>query len=327
MPEFNVALLQLAPGDSLSDNLERGLAACRQAKALGAHLAVFPEMWSNGYGHGFALANEPDSYRHPGLWEGESDPMPAASAGFLDTAIQANSAFVCAFADEARTLDMAVAITFLQVWPGGPRNTVILLDRHGRKVLEYAKHNLCAFAQPEASLTAGDAFPVAVLDTPDGVVRVGAMICFDRESPLPARRLMRAGAEVIVVPNACELEANRLGQARARAWENMVGLAIANYAPPGANGHSTAFDPLAFDSNGRSRNPTLLAAPEDEGVYLAAFDLVAIREFRRREVWADVYSTVGQEAAVSIPDFRRVDRGGRPFEPRSDAGPAPERDD
>jgi predicted amidohydrolase len=57
------------------------------------------------------------------------------------------------------------------------------------------------------------------------------------------------------VPNACELEANRLGQVRARAFENMVAVAVANYAAPQGNGHSTVLD------------------------------LAALRDRRRREVW------------------------------------------
>ena len=46
---LNIALLQIAPQDTLEENLEKGLGSCRRAKALGADLALFPEMWSNGY--------------------------------------------------------------------------------------------------------------------------------------------------------------------------------------------------------------------------------------------------------------------------------------
>jgi predicted amidohydrolase len=64
---------------------------------------------------------------------------------------------------------------------------------------------------------------------------------------------MLQGAEIILVPNACEMEANRLGQLRAQAYENMPGIALANYAAPDANGHSVADDPIGFDEQG-SRN-------------------------------------------------------------------------
>ena len=74
------------------------------------------------------------------------------------------------------------------------------------------------------------------LETKGGPVRVGAMICMDREFSESARILMPKGAELILTPNACPLEAHRLGQFRARAFENMVGLAMANYAAPQYNG-------------------------------------------------------------------------------------------
>src|ERR1700745_2570691 len=47
--KFQVALLQIAPnGNHRSQNLAKGLNFCRKAKAIGADLAVFPELWSMG---------------------------------------------------------------------------------------------------------------------------------------------------------------------------------------------------------------------------------------------------------------------------------------
>jgi N-carbamoylputrescine amidase len=111
------------------------------------------------------------------------------------------------------------------------------------------------------------------------------MICFDREFPESARILMLKGAELILTPNACTLEENRTGQFRARAYENMVGVATTNYAAPQENGHSVAFDPIAFDAHGNTRNTLVIEAGENEGVYLAVFDMEMIREYREREVW------------------------------------------
>ena len=113
------------------------------------------------------------------------------------------------------------------------------------------------------------------------------MICFDREFPEAARVLALGGAELLLVPNACELEANRLGQVRARAFENMVAVAVANYAAPQENGHSTLVDPIAFDAEGRSRDTRVFEAGEAEDVCVVRLDLDALREWRRREVWGD----------------------------------------
>ena len=63
------------------------------------------------------------------------------------------------------------------------------------------------------------------------------MICFDREFPESARILMLKGAEIILTPNACEMEDNRICQFKTRAYENMVGVVLANYAAPQQNGH------------------------------------------------------------------------------------------
>ena len=98
-------------------------------------------------------------------------------------------------------------------------------------MLTYAKVHICDWGM-EAALTPGDGFRVADLDTRAGTVRVGLMICYDREFPESARVLMLGGAELILTPNACGLDADRLGQCRARASENMVGVAMANYATP-----------------------------------------------------------------------------------------------
>jgi predicted amidohydrolase len=121
------------------------------------------------------------------------------------------------------------------------------------------------------------------------------MICFDREFPESARILALGGAELILTPNACELEANRLGQFRARAFENMVAVAMTNYAAPSknGNGHSAAFDGVVFDAQGRSLDSLVVEAGGAEGVYLAPFDLDRLRAYRRREVWGGAYRRPG----------------------------------
>lgn len=57
------------------------------------------------------------------------------------------------------------------------------------------------------------------------------MICYDREFPESARVLMLKGAELILVPNACPIDPARFHQLAARAYENMTGVAMANYRP------------------------------------------------------------------------------------------------
>ena len=97
---------------------------------------------------------------------------------------------------------MAIGITFLEKYEPLPRNTLCLFDRFGNRVLTYAKVHTCDFGD-ECRLTAGDDFYVADLNTEQGNVKIGAMICYDREFPESARILMLKGAEIILVPNAC----------------------------------------------------------------------------------------------------------------------------
>jgi len=261
--ELRIALLQLAGlGYDREASLERGLAACRRAAAAGADVALFPELWSTGYAF-----SDGDLER----WRAQ--------------AIAADDRWLVAHADLAAELRMAIGVTYLERSGGRPRNTFTLFDAGGREALRYAKVHICSFDLPEQALAPGTGFPVARLETRAGPVAVGAMICFDREFPEAARVLALAGAEVILVPNACELEANRLGQVRARAFENMAAIAVANYAAPQENGHSTVVDPIAFDAEGHSRDTRVFEAGEAEEVCVVRLDLGALREWRRREVW------------------------------------------
>lgn len=318
MTTLTVALLQLAPpGHGLRANLATGDAACRRAKALGADIALFPEMWSNGYRPAVTDETSGDRYRHPRLWDDapSAPPLPAPGTVWGDEAITRDGPFVAHFRELAAELDMAIALTYLERWDGPPRNTVSLIDRHGHLALTYAKVHTCAFDLPEAVLTPGDGFPVCALDTAAGEVMTGAMICYDREFPESARALMLAGAELVLTPNACDLEINRLSQFRARAYENMTAFAMANYAGPGW-GHSLAFDGIAF-ADGRSRDMLVVEAGEAEGVYPAFFDLDALRDYRRRETWGNAFRRPAAYRALTDPEVRepfvRVDqRGARP---------------
>ncbi len=138
----------------------------------------------------------------------------------------------------------------------------------------------------------GDDFYVAEIDTSAGNIKVGSMICYDREFPESARVLMLKGAEIVLVPNACPMEINRLSQLRARAFENMMGIATCNYpdSVPDCNGHSSAFDGVAYlpDLEG-SRDTCLVEANGSEGIFVAEFDMDMIASYRNSEVHGNCY--------------------------------------
>jgi predicted amidohydrolase len=291
MTAVTVALLQMtAHGADQQANRVKGEAFCRRAHQMGADIALFPEMWN--IGHTFEPSVQQsvgEVWRAPAFWTAGEDPYSRtareAVRRWQSQAIGPESSFVTHFQALAQELGMAIALTYLERWDGPPRNTVALIDRHGETVLTYAKVHTCVFDLPEAACTAGDDFYVSTLDTAHGPVAVGAMICYDREFPESARILMLKGAEIIVHPNACEMESHRLAQVRVRAAENAVGVALTNYAGAGL-GHSVAYDPIAFTADGRSRDTLIVEAGEQEDVLLARFDLTAIRAWRERDGWS-----------------------------------------
>ncbi|MCH3904584.1 MAG: carbon-nitrogen hydrolase family protein [Lactobacillus sp.] len=204
MSKLKIALLQIAPENSLDKQLTNGIIACKKAHQQGADIALFPEMWSDGY------------------------EIPQDKMALEHLAITTDSDFIKEFGRLAKELEMAIAITFLENNEGKIQNSVIIFDRHGKNILHYAKVHTCDFGD-ERMLTRGNDFYVADLDTKIGTIKVGSMICFDREFPESGRILMLKGAELVLVPNACPMEINRLSQLRGRAFENMFAIATANY--------------------------------------------------------------------------------------------------
>ena len=265
---LKIALLQIAPCNTINKNIDKGIKYCRKAKEMGADIVLFPEMWSNGYN----IYNRPIDE-----WKAE--------------AVSIDSVFVNSFGSAAKELNMAIGITLLEKYEKAPRNTFVLFDRFGERKFVYAKVHTCDF-DVERNLTAGDDFYVTALNTACGDINVGAMICYDREFPESARILMLKGAELILVPNACPMEINRLSQLRGRAYENMLAIATCNYPEtvPDCNGCSSVFDGVVYlpEMDG-SRDTCILQADGKEGIYIAELDLEQLRYYRENEVHGNAY--------------------------------------
>ena len=264
---LKIALLQILPTGTMEVNLKKGISCCMKAKEQGADIALFPEMWSDGY------------------------EIPEDIEVLNRMAVPADGEFVEAFGSLAAELDMAIAITILEKHDPMPRNTVVLFDRHGMRQYIYAKVHTCDFGD-ESRLEAGDEFFVVDLDTRIGKVKVGSMICYDREFPESARILMLKGAEIVLVPNACPMEMNRLAQLRGRAYENMMTIATCNYpeGKPDCNGHSSVFDGVAYLPELPSyRDTCILEADGKEGIYVAELDIDMLRQYRCNEVHGNAY--------------------------------------
>ena len=265
--KVRIALLQLMPEKDLQGQLRKGKNACRKARKMGADIALFPEMWSDGYD------------------------LPQDAEELDALALNENSKFISAFGALACQLQMAIGITFLEKHDPKPLNSMILFDRRGSMRLHYSKVHTCDF-DLEKALSPGDDFHVCELDLGKGKVMTGAMICFDREFPESARILMLKGAEIILAPNACPMEINRLSALRTRAYENMLAVCTCNYPKghPDCNGRSTVFDGVAWlEDEPDVRDMCILEAPEEEGIYLAEIDMDMLRKYRMIEVMGSRY--------------------------------------
>lgn len=201
------------------------------ARRGNAEIVLFPEMFSNGY-VGFD-PNDPD-----------------AEDRWRNRAVSLDGTYVDVFRRAAHDHRIHVVATLLEAAQPDPFNTAVLIGPEGETVLVHRKVHTCFFENPENCCAAGTTFEAADIRTRAGRTTIGLMICMDREYPEAARSLSQAGAEVILVPNACFLSEDplvgdvRIAQMRGRSFENTTAIAVANYPAPRFDGHSFAVGPL-----------------------------------------------------------------------------------
>ncbi|MDU5111870.1 MAG: carbon-nitrogen hydrolase family protein [Clostridium sp.] len=278
MKSLKVGLIQhKAIANNININLELGLKYIRGAKNIGADIVLFPEMWSNGYNPPYE-----DAFDNP-LDENYKNEREK----WLAEAIDEESEYIKSFKRIARELEIGIVITYLSKGKNSPQNTALVIDKTGEILMKYSKVHTCDFSL-EGLLESGDEFKVCDFCG----VKLGIMICYDREFPESARILMLKGAEIILVPNACDMNPARIHQLSTRAFENMTGIAMANY--PGENwGNSCAYSPIVFDDNGNYIDNKIISANDiKEDIIIAEFDLENIRNYRKSETWGNAYRKV-----------------------------------
>ena len=269
-PIVKVALLQITPcGANLEANLKKGDEYCRKAKTLGADIVLFPEMWSTGY----------SEFHMPGIDPSQKD-CPLSFEEWKASAIDSESDFIIHFQHLAKELNITIVMNYLEKWNGPPRNSSTVIDSNGNILMTYAKVHTCDFTTMEANCTPGDDFYVCELPVRGDRVKIGVMICYDREAPESARILMLKGAELILTPNACRLDEKRINQFQSRAFENAVGVAMANYPKPLQNGHSCAFN---------SYGNKIFVAGQREGIFIIPFDMDKLRAHREKTIFGNAF--------------------------------------
>lgn len=217
-----VAVVQFNPSLERETNLETMSSQAAVAAERGARVVVFPE-----YSQAFTA--------QLGAWMGE-------------VAEPDNGAFVNGLIEISNDLGIVVVAGMLERTPegDGPYNTVIAVGE-GRVLAKSRKlHLYDAFGTTESEwLRAGDPDDAPATFEVDGM-RFGLQTCYDLRFPEVSRRLVDAGAQVLVIP--AEWVRGPLKEhhwqtlLRARAIENTVAVAAADHAPPVAVGHSCIID-------------------------------------------------------------------------------------
>ncbi len=255
---FKTAILQMRSRNrELQNNISTVIEKMEEAKRNRAELLLLPECFITGYD----LTIDNDS----ALTTDDLKPL----------------------CEKAKELHIGMVATAITKGHEKPQNAAFVIDKNGEILMQYAKVHTCDFAD-EKALESGNEFKVCDF----GGVKLGVMICYDREYPESARILMLKGAEIILVPNDCESMKPRVQALSTRAYENMCGVAMAN--PNGRNaGNSCAFSPICWDEDGECIDNTLLLADdESEGLFYAEFDMEKLRCYREREMLGNTFRKV-----------------------------------
>lgn len=257
---LKVAILQMhSETNNKEKNIEIIIDNMKEAAKNNADILLLPECFITGYNFPIALKD----------------------------ALDDDSIYIKKICSAAKAYNVGVVATAFSKGELKPQNTAFVIDKTGEIIMKYSKVHTCDFAD-EAALESGKEFKVCDFHG----VKLGVMICYDREYPESARVLMLKGAEIILVPNDCESMKPRVQALSTRAYENMVGVAMAN--PNGINGGcSCAFSPICWDENGECVDNTILLADDmTEGLYYADFDMDTIREYRENEMMGNTFRKV-----------------------------------
>lgn len=260
---MKVALIQMNVGMDKSDNLARAKALIDEACADGnVDLISLPECF-----HFFG--GSVDEQR------AAAEPCPGGKTYQL-------------LSDLARTHGIYVHCGSMNERAGETiHNTTLVFDRDGREVARYRKIHMFAITTPDGQVYDEGRLYQAGSDVVtfqlDGVT-VGCTICYDIRFPELFRRLVDAGAEIILMPAAFTLQTGKehwepLLRARAIETQTFI-LAAAQeglYEEDGevlsTYGHSMIVEPWGG---------VIARRPTGDGVVVAKLDLDDVATARRR---------------------------------------------
>lgn len=246
-----IAVAQFAPGDDKAQNLGTISSLAALAAERGAKLVVFPE---------YSLFFLPDM--------GERT---VAAAEPMD------GPFATELAALATDLGVHLVAGMLETTEDSRRfsNTLIAVDPSGALVAKYRKMHLYdAFGQKESDWVVAGPIEEPETFILDGVT-VGLQTCYDIRFPEVSRRIVDAGADLIVLPSEWVRgplkEHHWRTLVTARALENTVYIAAADQAPPIGAGNSMIVDPMGVE---------LATIGENTDIALAWISLERLAEVR-----------------------------------------------
>jgi deaminated glutathione amidase len=239
---MQVVLVQEASALDPSDNRGRLEAMVPD----GADLVVLPEAFARDFG-------DPGSDLTP-----YAEPVDGAFAAEVDRV--------------AGLRGTTVAAGMFEQTADKPYNTVVV---RGGAHLDYRKiHLYDSFGYRESDVLEAGPIEPATFDL-DGTT-VGLMTCYDLRFPELARRLVDAGAEVIVVPAAWVAGPRKVDHwttlLRARAIENTVYVVGVGQPSPRYSGHSMVVGPLG---------DVLVEGGDDADLLTVQLDPAAVAQARR----------------------------------------------
>ena len=204
----NVAAIQLPCVSNVAENLDRTVAAIKQAAAAGAQLICLQELFSSLY---FCQSEDHDQFKLAQTIPGPTTERISSLAAELGVVI--------------------IAGIFERRAPGLFHNSAVIIESDGSIAGIYRKMHIPddPYFYEKFYFTPGD-LGFKCFDT--SVAKVGVCICWDQWFPEAARLTALAGAEILVYPTAIGWQApekDTFGESQLSAWQTMMrSHAIAN---------------------------------------------------------------------------------------------------
>ena len=262
--KIKIALMQVnsKPFDK-EENYKKAKKFIKEASKKGAKIICTPELFSIGY--------------PKDIFEKEKNKKKRISK-LIENSETIKGDFVNKFKKLAKENNIAIILGLSEKNGKKLFNTSVLISEKGKIIGKYSKVHVCRWQKFEGNYTDGEDFKVFNLKIGKNKLKIGIMICYDREHPESARILALKDADIIFVPNACNIDKKRIIQIQTRALENEIYLAMTNYSRP-FNGNSAIID----------YKGDILSKKNKEGLIFSEINIEKLKNYRKNNLWGKHY--------------------------------------